>query len=317
MNMDLRSLKHVVVLARLLSYTKAAQELCITQSALSRSIQAIERHAKVTLFDRDRSGVHVTTVGRDFVKRAALLLRDADDLDRVIRRSASAEIGEVAFGIGPLAAQALLPNVLPAAFAAKPELRTNVMVRNLESLLPALLKEEIELVITAESEVMKSAPLQGEFLGWFPFSLIVRAGHPLLTSMQAQSPLKAKTKQKTPQQPEHSYPVLSPGQFSGIDGWPAYFQRYLTGPLHLIEDYGVASRITEFTDAIWLSSTFAAMFEIRAGRLAEIAPPKGQKPFRFKMMMYSLNRRSLSPAAVLLKEMFQQQFSELTAHSAS
>jgi DNA-binding transcriptional LysR family regulator len=306
MNMDLRSLKHVVVLARLLSYTKAAQELCITQSALSRSIQAIERYAKVKLFDRDRSGVHVTTVGRDFVKRAALLLRDADDLDRVIRRSASAEIGEVSFGIGPLAAQALLPSVLPAAFAEKPELRTNVMVRNVESLLPALIKEEIELVITAESEIMKSAPLRGEFLGWFPFSLIVRAGHPLLETTQP------KSKSKTPPQ-ECNYPLLSPGQFSSIDSWPAYFQRYLTGPLHLIEDYGVASRITEFTDAIWLSSTFAAMFEIRAGRLQEIAPPKGQKPFRFKMMMYSLSRRSLSPAALMLKEMFQQQFNELNA----
>lgn len=310
MNMDLRSLKHVVVLARLLSYTKAAQELCITQSALSRSIQAIEKHAKVKLFDRDRSGVHVTTVGRDFVKRAALLLRDADDLDRVIRRSASAEIGEVSFGIGPLAAQALLPNVLPTAFAAKPELRTNVMVRNVESLLPALIKEEIELVITAESEIMKSAPLQGEFLGWFPFSLIVRAGHPLLEAPQR----KQNAKQKEKAQQQYNYPVLSPGQFSNIDGWPVYFQRYLTGPLHLIEDYGVASRITELTDAIWLSSTFAAMFEIRAGRLQEIAPPKGQKPFRFKMMMYSLNRRSLSPAALMLKEMFQQQFKELAVH---
>jgi hypothetical protein len=41
----------------------------------------------------------------------------------------------------------------------------------------------------------------------------------------------------------------------------------LSGPLHIIEDYGVASRITALTDAIWLSSTFAAAFEIRAGRL--------------------------------------------------
>jgi DNA-binding transcriptional LysR family regulator len=54
MNMDLRRLRHVVILSKLQSYTRAAQELCITQSALSRSIQAIEKHAKVKLFDRDR-----------------------------------------------------------------------------------------------------------------------------------------------------------------------------------------------------------------------------------------------------------------------
>jgi DNA-binding transcriptional LysR family regulator len=226
------------------------------------------------------------------------LLRDAEDLDRMLRRSASADIGEVSFGLGPLAAQALLPSVLPEAFAAKPELRTNVMVRNVDALLPALLKEEIELVVTIEHEMMKSAPLKSEFLGWFPLSLIVRAGHPLLNGSQTNH--------------QCNYPLLSPGHFSSIDKWPAYLRRYLSGPLHVIEDYGVASRITELSDAIWLSSTFAAMFEIRSGRLQEIAPPKRQKPFRFKMMMYSLNRRSLSPAALVLEGMFQRQLGALT-----
>ena len=67
MNIELRSLRHVVVLSRLLSYTKAAQELCMTQSALSRSIQTTEEQLKARLFDRDRGGVHLTTLGRTFV----------------------------------------------------------------------------------------------------------------------------------------------------------------------------------------------------------------------------------------------------------
>ena len=296
--MNLRSLRHVVVLSKLLSYTRAAQELCITQSTLSRSIQAMERYAKIKLFDRDRGGVRVTTVGRRFVERAAVLLRDADELDSVLRQSASADIGEVAFGIGPLAAQALLPNVLPQMLAEKPELRTRVMVRNVDALLQALLKEEIEFVITVESEIMKSAALHSAFLGGFPFSLIVRSGHPALKGL--------------PKDRKCKYPVLSPGQFSSLDKWPAYFRRYLSGPVHVIEEYGVAARITELSDAIWLSSTFAAAFEIRAGRLAEILPPKKQKPFRFKMMMYRLGRHSPSPAALLLKTMFQKQIAALT-----
>src|ERR1700722_5019768 len=107
-NMDLRSLRHVVVLAKLLSYTKAAQELNLTQSALTRSIQAMERRANTRLFDRDRSGVRLTSVGRMFVARAAQLVHEADELDRLLRRSTTADVGEVSFGMGPLAAQALL-----------------------------------------------------------------------------------------------------------------------------------------------------------------------------------------------------------------
>lgn len=295
--MDLRSLKHVVVLAKLLNYTKAAEELCITQSALSRSIQSIEKDAKVKLFDRDRSGVHVTAVGRDFVKRATQLLRDADDLERSLRRSASAEIGEVAFGIGPLAAQALLTNTLPALFADKPELRSNIMVRNIDALLPALLKEDIEVLISAEHDRMKEAHLHSEFLGWFPLSLIVRAEHPLVKGLKK----------------SNQYPLLSPGYLGSIDRWPVYWQRFLTGPIHIIDDSGVAARITETTDAIWLSSTLAAMPDLRAGRLSEIKLPKGQKSFRLKLMMYSLNRRSLSPAALMLKNMFKKQLAGMGA----
>ncbi len=296
MNMDLRSLKHVVVLARLLSYTRAAQELHLTQSALSRSIQAFERRAKVKLFDRDRGGVRVTAVGQAFVARAAALLRDADEVDRMLQRSTTAEIGEIAFGIGPLAAQALLPDTLSEALIARPELRTNVSIRNVEALLPALLKEELEFAVSAESDLLQAAPLQSTFLGWFPVSLIVRAGHPLLESRSHR---------------KLDYPVLSPGQFTTSDRWPQYFRRYLGGPLHVIEDYGVTSRMTAMTDALWLSSTYAAAVEIQAGRLAEIPVPKGQKPFRFKLMMYSPARRSLSPAALLLRESFRKQIERL------
>jgi DNA-binding transcriptional LysR family regulator len=144
--------------------------------------------------------------------------------------------------------------------------------------------------------MMKAAPLKSRFLGWSPLSLIVRAGHPLLSGSNTQR--------------QRNYPLLSPGHFS-IDRWPADLRRYLSGPLHVIEDYGVASRITELSDAIWLSSTFAAMFEIRSGRLPQTEPPQKQKAFRFKMMMYSLDRRSLSPAARMLETLFQKQLGAL------
>ncbi len=297
--MDLRSLKHVVVLSRLLSYTKAAQELHLTQSALSRSIQAIERDAHVILFDRDRGGVRLTVIGRTFVARAAALLREAEELDLLLKRSSTAEVGEVSFGIGPLAAQALLPSVFAASISTKPKLRTQVMIRNADGLLPALLKEELEFVISPESDMMRSAPLTSVHLGSFPMSLIVRADHPLLTT--------------SPNSHRDDYPVLSPGQFTASDRWPRHYRPYLNGPLHVIDDYGVASRITEATDAIWLSSKFAAESEIRAGRLREIPLPKGRKGLLSRMMLYSLPRRSLSPAALMLKESFQKQIGALAA----
>ncbi len=299
MNIDLRSCRHVVVLSRLLSYTKAAQELCLTQSALTRSIQAVERRANARLFDRHRGGVHLTTVGRAFVERASALLRDADELEHLLDRASDADIGEVSFGMGPLAAQALLPAVLPQLFATKPELRTHVLVRNIETLLPAVVQETIEFFISPEGPVPASAPLTYTSLGWIPMSLLVRDGHPLLSA--------ARSKEDGP------YPLISPGPISLNESWPRYYRAHLSGPLHVIEDYGVASRITENTDAIWLSSTYAAAAEMLAGRLREIAVPRGQRPMRFRLMLYSLDRRSLSPAALMLRSLFQERIASLAA----
>src|SRR5262249_34740884 len=130
-------------------------------------------------------------------------------------------------------------------------------------------------------------------------SLLVRIKHPIFGSTENAT--------------QHRYPLLSPGQFKNIDSWPRYYRPYLSGPLHVIEDYGVAARLTEVTDAIWLCSTFAASPEIRAERLKEIPPPGGQKSLRFRMMLYSLDRRSLSPGALLFKGLFQDRIRALGA----
>jgi DNA-binding transcriptional LysR family regulator len=215
----------------------------------------------------------------------------------MLRRSTNADVGEISFGMGPLAAQALLPAVLPKTLERKPDLRMHVIVRDVDTLLSALIKEEIEFFICPEDPVPTSAPVKSVFLGWFPISLLVRVQHPLLKNAKSNR--------------DHKYPVLSPGQFKDTETWPRYCRTYLSGPVHVIEDYGVAARVTETTDAIWLCSTFAASSEIRTARLQEIPAPSGQKGLRFRMMLYSLDRRSLSPAALMFTEMFQQRIRAL------
>jgi hypothetical protein len=69
--------------------------------------------------DVERRRLASASVGRAFVDRAAALLREADDLDRTLRRSTNADVGEVSFGMGPLAAQALRPTVLSKTLETK------------------------------------------------------------------------------------------------------------------------------------------------------------------------------------------------------
>lgn len=302
--MNLRSLNHVVVLARRLSYRKAAEELGLSQSALSRSIQAVEQRAGVRLFDRDRAGVHLTSVGRAYVERAAVLLRDAEDLDRVLRRHASGAQGEIAFGIAPLLAPALAPAALSAMLASAPDLRSHVLVRSASSLTPLLASEQIEFLVGARAQIPQGAPVKSVLLGRFPSSLLVRAGHPLLAEGRPS---------------DHAYPLITSAPFEE-QGRRASNALGLNRPLQIIlEDHAALLRITEDSDAVWLSSSFAVADEIAQGRICELPAAlwgRGRAPGAFPVVMCTLERRSLSPAALRFKELFQARIRELTRQLA-
>ena len=298
--MNLRSLNHVVVLARRLSYRKAAEELGLSQSALSRSIQAVEQRAGARLFDRDRAGVHLTPVGRAYVERAAVLLRDAEDLERVLRRHASGAQGEIAFGIAPLLAPALAPAALGAMLTSAPDLRSHVVVRSASSLTPLLIAEQIEFLVGAKGQIPSGAPVKSVLLGRFPSSLLVRAGHPLLQAVDAV---------------EHSYPLITSAPFEE-HGQRASSALGARRPLQLVlEDHAALLRVAESSDAVWLSSSFAVADEIAQGRICELPARfwgRGRAPGPFPVVMCSLERRSLSPAAQRFRELFQARIRELT-----
>ena len=74
--MDLRKLRHFVVLAEELNFSRAAEKVHLTQSALSRSIIALEQTLGAHLFDRSNNNVSLTPVGKILLTRAQSLLLD-------------------------------------------------------------------------------------------------------------------------------------------------------------------------------------------------------------------------------------------------
>ena len=74
---DLQKLRHAVAISRAGSYNAAAREICISQSALTRSVNLLEETYGVRLFERGRSGAKLTLEGAQFIKVAEDALRGA------------------------------------------------------------------------------------------------------------------------------------------------------------------------------------------------------------------------------------------------
>ena len=74
LNADVRQLEYFVAAADAGSYSSAAKVLYVSPQAVSKSVQALERHLGVMLFDRGPNGISLTEFGRQFRERASELL---------------------------------------------------------------------------------------------------------------------------------------------------------------------------------------------------------------------------------------------------
>ena len=114
--MNIKHLEHLLALADTGSFSRAAEKLFITQSALSRSIQNLEEELGGLLLDRIGKRNELTPLGLDVVSRARHIVRDAAELRhnaKLLQGEGSVSIS-VGLGSGP-AALLMVPLLCAAA----------------------------------------------------------------------------------------------------------------------------------------------------------------------------------------------------------
>ena len=93
MDVELRHLRAFVAVARLSSFTRASEQLLITQPALSRTIQQLEAALQVALLDRTSRRVGLTAAGREFLGHAERVLADLDVALASVRGRVTVRLG--------------------------------------------------------------------------------------------------------------------------------------------------------------------------------------------------------------------------------
>ncbi|MEP6851021.1 MAG: LysR family transcriptional regulator [Acidobacteriota bacterium] len=82
--MELWQLRTFCAIAETLNFTKASENLHLTQSAVSHQIKALEKHLGVQLFIRAKRGVILTEAGRVALDYAKKIISDADEMQQVV-----------------------------------------------------------------------------------------------------------------------------------------------------------------------------------------------------------------------------------------
>src|SRR5262247_2057953 len=101
MEVDLRQLRYLIVVAEEGHITRAAERLGMQQPPLSQRIKAIERELDVQLFHRKARGVELTDAGRALFENARVMLAQYDHAIEATRRTARGQQGQLSIGITP------------------------------------------------------------------------------------------------------------------------------------------------------------------------------------------------------------------------
>lgn len=96
--MELHQLRYVIQVAKRNHFSKAAQDLCITQPTLSQQIVKLEAEIGVKLFERKSRSVKLTTAGEEFIIYAKRALSEIDRLQQTMQEHTSLETGHIRIG---------------------------------------------------------------------------------------------------------------------------------------------------------------------------------------------------------------------------
>ena len=118
--MDLRRLRHFVVLAETLNFRRAAERLHMAQPPLTVSIQKLEQELGTKLFERGTTGVRLTPSGQAVLVEARKLLFHGAQLGAVARSASEGTGGTLQVGFVGTSTWGMLQKVIPLFRAEHP-----------------------------------------------------------------------------------------------------------------------------------------------------------------------------------------------------
>lgn len=172
---ELIQLEHFVAAARAKNFTRAAAELNLSQSTLSRSIQKLEEQLGQPLFERKPRELALTDIGELLVERAKEILHLVEDTFSAISEAGAS--GCVRIGAIPTIAPYFLPCLLRSFASEHPEISVVVQEDTTEHLIKRCSHGEIDLAILALPVIAKYLEIEALFDE--ELLLVVPAGHTL------------------------------------------------------------------------------------------------------------------------------------------
>ena len=183
--MDIAALKAFTAVAAAGSFSAAAEQLFLTQPAISKRIAALESELDAKLFDRIGRTITLTEAGRALLPRAQHILVELEDSVRAISNLTGEVHGTLRFATSHHIGLHRLPPALKRFTQEYPQVRLDIRFMDSEEACTAVEHGELELGIVTLPPA-PSANLTTEVVWQDPLGIMVSSHHPLAASSDVQ-----------------------------------------------------------------------------------------------------------------------------------
>lgn len=291
--LTLSRLRQVVVLAEHGHFGRAAAALNISQPALTKSIQALEKALEVRLFDRRPGGVVLTKFGELVMEHSRTFVATELELMRDIRLLAGLEVGHLDVMLGPYPSVISAYRACGIVMGKHPGLHISLHVTNWREVTAAIVDTKAELGIAELTDAVLNEQLDTELVAQHRARIFCRPGHPLLRADRVTLPDLL------------SYPWaqtrIPPRLAAALPRAPVRAGRIdeLTGDFVPAVELDVPMQLSSVlanTDVLAFGIFGMVERDLEEGRLAHLPAPEFD--FRGSYGFIFRRNRSLSPAAL-------------------
>lgn len=178
--MNLNQLRYFISVAESGSFTKAATQHYISQTAITQQIHALEEHIGVKLFDRNSRPVSMTPAGKIFLKEAREILGKLDAALLRTREASTGLEGELRLGYTKGYEHSDLPRHLRRFHHEYPNVLLSCYRRDTDALASGLLSGEYDVIFTWDStNLLQEETLALRHFEHVPLRVALYANHPL------------------------------------------------------------------------------------------------------------------------------------------
>jgi len=172
----LRQLQVFAAAARHLSHSRAAEELHLSQPAVSMQIKQLELNIGLPLFEQVGKQIHLTEAGREMVIYSRNIAQQLEEMDAVFDEMKGMERGKLNISLVSTA-NYFMPKLLAKFIQLHPNIQVNLFVANRDAVIKQLVENVADLAITGQPP--EGVDMVSESFMQNPLVVIAAPSHPL------------------------------------------------------------------------------------------------------------------------------------------